>query len=456
MDLIYLGVGLLIGALAAWLIAKYRFAAEQGKLSEEEIKERYVLREVHHQLQMQADLHRDDLLDKEQELRRLGGLLSAREQEVQHLEQKVNTQKQELAELQQRLTTEFENIANRLLEEKSEKFVRQNQQQLHDILLPLREKIREFESGIEKRYIEEAKDKVSLKKEIEQLRDLNLQLSQDANNLVSALRGESKTQGDWGEFRLELLLEKAGLVKGIHYQTQANFKDNEGKDKRPDFIINLPDNKHLIIDSKVSLVAYERYFNAEDPKAEATHLKAHVDSIRSHIRDLNSKNYQQLYQINSPDYLLLFVPIEPAFALALQKDQQLFIDALDKNIVLVTTSTLLATMRTVSYIWKQEKQKTSVLEIARQSGLLYDKFVNFINDLKSVGQRLDSARSAYHDAMNKLVDSRKYGDTLVGRAERIRELGARTSKSLPKELLDQVEALEEPASEAGNEAASDE
>ncbi len=455
MDLIYLAIGLLLGAIATWFIAKYKFAAESGKLSQEQIKERYVHREVHDQLQMQADLHRDDLLDKEQELRRLGSTLSASQQEIDHLQEKVATQKQEVLELQQRLTTEFENIANRLLEEKSQKFVRQNQQQLSDILLPLREKIRDFEDGIEKRYIEETKDKVSLKKEIEQLRDLNMQLSQDANNLVSALRGESKTQGDWGEFRLELLLEKAGLVKNIHYQTQSNFKDNEGKDKRPDCIINLPEGKHLIIDSKVSLTAYERYFSATTPEEQAPHLKAHIDSIRSHIRDLSSKNYQQLYQINSPDYLLLFVPIEPAFAIALQKDQQLFLDALDKNIVLVTTSTLLATMRTVSYIWKQEKQKTSVLEIARQSGLLYDKFVNFIDDLKSVGQRLDSARSSYHDAMNKLVDSRKYGDTLVGRAERIKELGARTSKSLPKELLDQVEALEKPAGE-GSSAVSDE
>ena len=248
------------------------------------------------------------------------------------------------------------------------------------------------------------------------------------------MKGESKTQGDWGEFRLEMLLEKSGLKKGIHFETQKNFKDENGKDKRPDFIINLPEDKHLVIDSKVSLTSYEKFFNAEKEEKREKHLKNHVESIRQHIKDLNSKNYQRLYQINSPDYLLMFIPIEPAFNVAVEKDPRLFMDALDKNIVIVTTSTLLATMRTVSYIWKQEKQKNSVIEIARQSGMLYDKFVTFVDDLKAIGLRIDTAKNAYDSAMNKLVDSKKFGDTLVGRAEKIRELGAKTNKRLPKEL----------------------
>ncbi|MEO1263802.1 MAG: DNA recombination protein RmuC, partial [Bacteroidota bacterium] len=209
------------------------------------------------------------------------------------------------------------------------------------------------------------------------------------------------------------------------------------QDRRPDFIINLPEEKHLIVDSKVSLTAYEKFYNATEKEKRKKYIAAHLQSIRSHIKDLNSKKYQYLYEINSPDYLLLFIPIEPAFAVALEHDSKLFLDALDKNIVIVTSSTLLATMRTVSYIWRQEKQKKNVLEIARQSGLLYDKFVGFVNDLNEVGGKLNAAQNAWHAAMNKLSDSKKYGDTLIGRAEKIKKLGAKTSKELPKELLEE-------------------
>lgn len=440
MEIIFLGVGLTIGAIAAWFIAKYKFTDQSGSLPIDKINDKYVLKVVHDSIQNQADLFRDDLLDKEQELRKLSSQLSAKENEILNINEKLISQKSEVENLQQRFQTEFENIANRLLEEKSQKFSQQNQLQLNHILNPLKEKIQEFETGVNARFLEETRDRISLKKEIEQLRDLNMQLSLDANNLASALKGESKTQGDWGEFRLEMLLEKAGLQKDIHYMTQTSFKDHEGKEKRPDFIINLPEGKHLIIDSKVSLTAYEKYFNAENQDKKSKHLKRHIDSTRQHIKDLNKKNYQQLYQINSPDYLLMFVPIEPAFALAVTEDKKLFLEALDKNIVMVTTSTLLATMRTVAYIWKQEKQKNSVIEIARQSGLLYDKFVNFVDDLKGIGHRIDGAKNAYDNAMNKLVDSKKFGDTLIGRAERIKELGAKTNKTLPKELTDLVDS----------------
>ena len=436
MEIIYLLIGLLVGAIAAWLIAKYRFTSLNNSIPYDLVNEKYVLKEVHEALQEQADLYRDDLLDKEKEILEKSMQLSAETQNRSNLEERLLTQKAEVGQLQDRFQTEFENVANRLLEEKSERFARQNQKQLGDILLPLKEKIKDFEAGIEKRYLEETKDKVSLKKEIEQLRKLNVQLSQDANNLASALKGENKKQGDWGELQLEMLLEKAGLTKDIHFITQSSFKDDEGKDKRPDFIINLPGKKHLIIDSKVSLVAYEKYFNAGKEKKQEKFLKAHIESVRKHIKDLGSKNYQNLYQVNSPDYLLLFVPIEPAFSLAVMHDSRLFTDALDKNIVIVTTSTLLATMRTVSFIWKQEKQKHSVLEIARQSGKLYDKFCNFVEDLKVIGARLDGARNAYDDAMNKLTDSKRKGDTLIGRAEKIKALGAKTTKSLPSDLLE--------------------
>lgn len=430
-------LSLLIGGLIAWLLAKLRFT--KGLLSPSEVEKRYVLRELYEHLQQQTDVQKEDLQEKQEEIRALATQLTTAQQDLKYLHEKLNNQQQEVEKLQQQARIEFENLANRLLEEKSQKFTSQNSQQLNDLLNPLREKIKDFEDSIERKFIDEAKDRISLKTEIENLRLLNQQLSQDANNLATALKGDNKTQGDWGEFRLELLLEKAGLIKDIHYRAQPSFLDEDGQQKRPDFIIELPGNKHLILDSKVSLVAYEQFYNTNDDNEKQRCLKAHCDSLRKHVKDLSDKNYQHLYQINSPDYLLLFVPIEPAFNIATQYDHKLFLDALDRNIVIVTTSTLLATMRTVSYIWKQEKQKNNVIEIARQSGLLYDKLCAFVEDLRALGQRLDLAQNAYHDAMNKLVDSRKHGHTLLGRAEKIKALGAKTSKQLPQELLDGLE-----------------
>lgn len=437
--LLFLLIGLIAGALGGWLAAKVRF--QRNAFSREEVDAQYVHQSLYQQLEQQADAQREDVFEFQESYRLTAEKAARLEQANLQLEDRLRHQKAEAAQLEQRFKAEFENLANRLLEEKSSKFTAQNRQQLDQLLLPLQERIKAFEAGIEKRFLEETRDRVSLKKEIEGLRALNQQLSEDANNLASALKGDNKAQGDWGEIQLELLLEKAGLQKKVHFQVQPTFRDENGKAKRPDFIIHLPEDKTLIIDSKVSLKAYDRFFSTEDKQEQERHLKAHTDSIRRHIRDLGSKNYTNLYQIHSPDYLLLYIPIEPAFALAVQQDPQLFLDALDANVVVVSNSTLLATMRTVSYIWKQEKQKTSVLEIARQSGLLYDKFVNFVDDLKGVGQRIGQAQSAYDDAMNKLVESKKYGDTLVGRAERIRELGARTSRQLPEEM---VEAARSP------------
>lgn len=435
--LLFLVPGLLMGGLASWLIAKLKYG--RTALAAGELEEKYVPREAHQVVKASLERLRSDCAHLTEDRLALEKALSARERDLLYLEEKLENWQKDYKELQARAHSEFENIANRLLEEKSKKFTGQNEKKLNDLLHPLRDKIREFGQDIDRRFTEEAKDMVSLKKEIEQLQELNSQLSGDARALASALKGDSKTQGDWGELQLELLLEKAGLQKDTHYYTQASFKDENGSGKRPDFIIQLPEGKHLVVDSKVSLTAYEKYFNAGDEKKRSKYIKEHVASIRGHIKDLSAKNYQHLYQINSPDYLLLFVPIEPAFAVALQHDGKLFLDALEKNIVLVTTSTLLATMRTVSYIWRQEKQKKNVLEIARQSGLLYDKFVGFVDDLREMGQRLEQAQTAYHGAMNKLSDSKKYGDTLVGRAEKIKALGAKTSKSMPKDLLDDGE-----------------
>jgi DNA recombination protein RmuC len=377
---------------------------------------------------------RTDLILCEQELRTISGLLAARDQQILHLQERLRVQQQEMQQSETRLKTEFENLANRLLEQKGAQMSQSNARQMQLILQPLREKIQEFEANMERKFVEETREKSGLKKEIEQLHSLNLQLSRDANNLASALKGQSKTQGDWGEAQLQVLLENSGLQKGVHFTTQVTYQDQVGASKRPDFIIQLPDNKQLIIDSKVSLTAFERFYNDPDSTQKEKHLKAHIESIRAHVNDLSSKNYQNLPEINSPDYLLLFIPLESALTAATQADARLFSDALDRNIVLVTTSSLLATMRTVAHLWKQEKQNRSVQEIARQSGLLYDKFVTFVDDLRTIGTRLDQAHQAYGDAMNKLSSATRPGDTLIGKAEKIRELGAKATKMLPGDL----------------------
>jgi DNA recombination protein RmuC len=378
---------------------------------------------------------RNDLNEAELEIRNISGQLAAREQQILHLQDMLEQATLQTAQTDTRLKTEFENLASRLLQQKGEQMSDNNARQMQLILQPLREKIKDFEENIDRKFTEETREKSGLKKEIEQLYDLNQQLSRDAHNLATALKGQSKTQGDWGEFQLEVLLEKAGLQKGIHFITQNTYRDEDGAAKRPDFIIQLPDNRQLIIDSKVSLTAFERFHNDPDPAEKGRHLKAHVDSIRSHVDDLSRKNYQNLPDVNTTDYLLLFIPLEPALTTATQADPSLFTDALDRNIVLVTTTSLLATMRTVSHLWKQEKQTRSVQEIARQSGLLYDKFVAFVEDLRNIGARLDQANQAYSDAMNKLSSATRPGDTLIGKAEKIRELGAKNSKTLPADLL---------------------
>ncbi len=425
----------LLGGILLIVLVFVILRQQSGNVTQTIDKEQFVPRELHSAILEESERLRGELSSKEREIRDAHAQLAAREQQLYHLEENFKNQKAEVEQLQVKFKTEFENIANRLLEEKSVRFTAQNAQQMQTVLAPLREKIKEFEENVDRKFLEETREKSSLKKELEQLTQLNQQLSQDAHNLTSALKGQNKMQGDWGEMQLETLLEKSGLQKGIHFLSQATFRNEEGAAKRPDFVIQLPDNKQLVVDSKVSLTAFERYFNAADPVERDQHLKAHISSLRSHVDNLSRTNYQTLYAINSPDYLLLFVPLEGALTAASQADPRLFTDALERNIVIVTTSSLLATLRTVAHLWKQEKQTKSVLEIARQSGLLYDKFVAFVEDLRNVGTKLDHARTAYDDAMHKLTNAGRPGDTLIGKAEKIKELGARTTKSLPQELL---------------------
>ncbi len=399
-----------------------------------------VSRDAFEAVQGQLNAMKIDLGEREKALREAFAQIAARDETVRHLEDRLLDQKAELEKLNGRFKTEFENLSNRIFEEKSQQFSEQNRQQLSGLLQPLRERIREFEEKLGHQFLEETRERFSLKKELESLRLLNGQLSLDANNLAAALKGKSKVQGDWGEFQLELILEKAGLSKGVHFITQSSFLDDEGRQKRPDVVIQLPGDRHLIIDSKVSLTAFERWANEVDEAKKPSHARAHLDSLRAHINGLSGRNYQSLYQINSPDFLLLFVPLDGALALASEHDPRLLTDAMEKNIAIVTNSTLLAVMRTVGHLWKQERQTRSVQEIARLSGLLYDQFVAFVDDLRLVGQRMDAARQSFDDAMGKLTEAKRQGDTLVGRAEKIRQLGAKSTKRLPREMIGEAES----------------
>lgn len=436
--LLLLFLALIVGGLVSWLAIQLRLGRSHVPLTA--VEQDYIRREVHEQVRREADLHYENLQEKVAAEQRLGNELATTQANLQHLQEKIAGQTAEMERLQAASLAQFERTADRLLQEKSKRFSAQNAEQLQGILAPLRERIQGFEQQVERRFLEETKDRVTLRQEIKHLQQLNQQISTEANNLAGALRGNSKTQGDWGEWQLLTLLEASGLQQGVHFSAQSSFRDEDDRAKRPDFIINLPEGKHLVIDSKVSLTAYDRYcaLSAEDP-ARAVEAKAHLRSLRQHILDLASKNYTQLYQITSPDYLLLFVPIEPAFGLALQTEQGIFLEALERNVVIVTPSTLLATLRTVSFIWKQDNQKRNVLEIARQSGLLYDSFVSFTEELKGVGKQLDRAQKSYDAAFRKLSTGAVYGKTLIGRAEKLRELGAKSKKRIDQALLKEEE-----------------
>lgn len=349
-------------------------------------------------------------------------------------QQKQNEEKLALLEqAKERLNTEFKNLANEIFDAKQRTFKEQSQAQLDGMLKPLSERIKDFEKRVEETYNQESKERFSLIKEVKNLQDLNARISKDAVNLTNALKGENKTQGTWGEVILERVLEKSGLTKGREYETQVSLRNDDGKRLQPDVVVHLPEEKDVIIDSKVSLVAYERFCTAEDEAPRIEAMKAHIQSIRQHIKQLGDKQYQGLESVRTLDFVLLFIPVEAAFSLAVQEDTELFSDAFDKNIMVVSPSTLLATLRMIHNIWRFEQQNKNAQEIARRAGALYDKFVNFVADLEDVGSKLGSVQAAYDKAHNKLVSGR---GNLVTRAEGMRELGAKVSKSLPENLVE--------------------
>jgi DNA recombination protein RmuC len=365
--------------------------------------------------------------------------LSRKEVDFENLWERNLEQKQEVEKLQEKFTKEFENLANKILEEKTNKFTEQNKENMKNILSPLQDKIQHFEKKVEDTHKESIDYHAALRQQILGLREMNAQMSKETVNLTKALKGDSKMQGNWGELVLERVLEKSGLERDREYYVQQVHTSEDGQRVYPDVVINLPDGKKMIVDSKVSLTAYEKFSNEEDENLKSIYLKEHINSIKRHVEQLGEKNYHDLYQIESPDFVLLFIPIEPAFAIALNEETTLYNKAFEKNIVIVTPSTLLATLRTIDSMWTNQKQQENAYEIARQAGALYDKFEGFVADLLKVGNKIKDTKTEYDAAMNKLVDGK---GNLITSVEKLKKMGAKAKKSLPESVLKRAETDE--------------
>lgn len=410
---------LIFGALVSWLVAAIRLGREKAAT--------LVQASRVSGLEVQLGKAQDSLEEERRKTTQLSAALAAAESDKSHLVERLEADAARLAEMQARMKLEFENLAGRLLEEKSAKFLDQNQQHLVTLLAPFRERLGEFRERMEAIHNEEEKSAAALGSQLKSLHELNRQMAEEAGNLTSALKGQSKTQGTWGELVLERILEKSGLTKGVEYETQASFVDDEGARRMPDVVIHLPEGKNLVIDAKVSLSAYEKAVNAPSESARAAALREHLLSVRRHVEELARKDYPGLRNLQSPDFVLMFVPVEPALHLALQEDPALYGDAFDRNVVLVSTSTLLVALRAVESVWRYQKQTVNAQEIARQAGNLHDAFVLFTQSLEEVGTRLEQARAAYDLALSRLASGR---GNLVRRTLELQKLGARGDKQL--------------------------
>jgi len=418
---------ILVGAFIGNLFARLKHKGESSKLEER-------LAQSKDQTERLDERFEDAINDREairKEKDFLNLELTKRNAEFENIEVKLRDQKLELEKLQEKFTKEFENLANKILDSKSEKFTKQNKENIDGILKPLQEKIEKFEKKVDESHKESIDRHAMLRQQIIGLKELNEQMSKEATNLTKALKGDSKIQGNWGELVLERVLEKSGLEKDREYFVQTSFTTEEGKRVLPDVVLHLPDNKRMIIDSKVSLVAYERFVNEEDDDLRKGFLKEHIGSLKKHIDQLSEKNYQDIYQIESPDFVLLFVPIEPAFAIAINQDNNIYNWAFEKNIVIVTPTTLLATLRTIDSMWNNQKQQQNAIEIATQAGALYDSFTNLTDELIKVGKQIGTVQGSYENAMKKLTGK----GNLVTRVERLKKLGAKASKNIDEKLL---------------------
>jgi len=432
MDFLFLAIGLVFGAIGGILFYKNISLKNISKLT----SEKNISEEKNKTYVEEIDKYKIETENKENLIIELNKDIATKSANFANLNEKLSEQKKDIDNLQEKFRLEFKNLANEILEEKTKKFTEQNKINIGDILKPLSEKIKDFEKKVEDTYDKESKQRFSLKEEIKRLEELNRQVSNDTLNLTKALKGESKTQGNWGEVVLENILERSGLVKDREYFVQQSFTDEKGKRLQPDVVITYPGTRNLVIDSKVSLTAYERYVSAENDTEKESALKEHITSIKNHVSELSQKSYQDIYELKSIDFVMMFLPVEPAYLLAIQKNPELWNYAYDKRILLISPTNLIAALKMVESMWRQEYQSKNVMEIARQSGDLYDKFVGLFDDLVDIGKKLNATKTSYDASMNKLYSGK---GNLIKRVERIKILGAKTSKELPKNLIDRME-----------------
>ena len=448
MEFLYLILGLVVGVVATYFFANQKvktIIAEFEKQSEQQAaqalaakmeseKQTGILNERLANLQKEKDesLRKEEAVRKEKE--ETDRAYVALQSDYRHLKERLENESKELEKLQERFKTEFQNVANAILKQNTREFNETSHKNMSELLNPLKEKIADFEKKVEETYQKGKIDQTVLKEELKRLQEMNARLGEEAGNLTKALKSDSKKQGNWGEVVLERILERSGLNKNEEYFLQYTTENEEGKTYRPDVVIKLPEDKHLVIDSKVSLTAFQQFIAAEDEKQKEQFLKQHLASIRNHVKELSEKNYQNLKTLNSPDFVLMFMPVESAFATAVQSDPELFNFAWEKRIVIVSPTTLLATLRTVASIWSHEKQTRNALEIAKQGGKLYDKFEGFLKDLEKIGENLNRAQASYTEAHKKLVSGR---GNLLGQVEKLKTMGAKASKQLNRNYLEE-------------------
>lgn len=436
MEMVFVMIGLAVGAALGWLFARNKFATEKQM----EMASLLIEQEKNRNLLAQLQESKEALDSERQKVIALNNTLAATEADYRNLEDKLAERKKEIDTIQEKFSAEFKNLANEILEKNSARFSDLNKNSMSELLNPLKDKILTFEKKVEEAYDKELRDKISLREEVKKLYELNNRISEEANNLTRALKGDTRKQGDWGEVILETVLERSGLTKDREYRKQVVTTNASGDMIKPDYLIMLPDKRHIIVDSKVSLLAYENFVNTDDEASRPKFLKAHLESMKNHVKLLSEKNYFSSLEFNTPDFVLMFIPIESSFSVALQADQDLFNFAWERRIVIVSPTTLLATMRTVASMWKMDKQSQHAFQIAEESGKLYDKFKLFMDDMVKVGNQLSSTRSTYEDAMKKLVTGR---GNLVNQAEKIREMGAKNTRRIDEKITQRaLESIE--------------